>query len=405
MKQVLRILVSEGFRVFFLAGAGFGLFAICIWTVLYGAALVGWGFGLPVAAPSHQWHGHEMVFGYGGAALGGFFLTAVPNWTGAKSAPHRFIALVAGLWLAGRLAVWLSGVVPAEFVALIDLSFAPILGAKILSQLLKKPRPQNMIFLLFLTYFWGSNLLVHLEWSGVLADVAGSGLRGGLLALVGMILILGGRITPAFTRNAMHRAGIDRGLPYEPKVFTPLTIALAALLPPVAMLGQGESGAGGFLYCGAGALALMRLAFWHSRFQWRQPILWSLHVSYASAGLGLILTGSAVITPVVELAALHFLSIAGIGGMTVAVMSRASLGHAGRPLVAARPVVLAFVLLPLAGLVRFVGGQVGGSVYVSSIWLAGGLWCLAFGGFLAVYAPILTSPRPPRAPAGPPPKS
>lgn len=123
MKQVLRILVSEGFRVFFLAGAGFGLFAICIWTVLYGAALVGWGFGLPVAAPSHLWHGHEMVFGYGGAALGGFFLTAVPNWTGAKSAPHRFIALVAGLWLAGRLAVWLSGVVPAEFVALIDLSF------------------------------------------------------------------------------------------------------------------------------------------------------------------------------------------------------------------------------------------------------------------------------------------
>ncbi|WP_417244060.1 NnrS family protein [Celeribacter sp.] len=402
MKQVLRLLVGEGFRVFFLGAGVFGFVSVLVWTAYQVALSAGGGFDLPTASAPHLWHGHEMIFGYGGATLAGFFLTAVPNWTGAKAAPHRFIALVAGLWVAGRVVVWMSGVVPPVIVAVIDLSFAPVLGAKIATQLLKKPKPQNMVFLLFLTYFWSANLLVHLDWMGLSGGSAEVGLRGGLMALVGMIIVLGGRVTPAFTRNAMHRAGLEEGMPRDPQVFTPLAIGLAALLPPVAMLGDG-SAVSGVIYLAAGIFALVRVGFWHTRFQWSQPILWSLHLSYASIGAGLVLKGLAPFTGLSEVAGLHFLAISGVGGMTFAVMARASLGHAGLALVAMRPVVMGFVALPLAGLVRWAGGTFGGDLYALSIWVSGGLWLLAFGGFLVAYAPIFTTPRAPRAPVGPPP--
>ncbi|WP_417269159.1 MULTISPECIES: NnrS family protein [Alphaproteobacteria] len=404
MKQVFRLLVGEGFRVFFLGAGVFGFLSMFVWITYQVVLNLGGNPDFPTAMSPHLWHGHEMIFGYGGAALGGFFLTAVPNWTGAKAAPHRFIAFVAGLWIAGRVVVWMSGVLPPVAVAVIDLSFAPVLGAKIASQLLRKPKPQNMVFLLFLTFFWTANLLVHLEWMDVTKATAGIGLRGGLMALVGMIIVLGGRVTPAFTRNAMHRAGIESGTPSDPKLFTPLAIGLAATLPLVAMLSDGTV-VSGVVYLAAGIFTLVRVGVWHTRFQWSQPILWSLHLSCASVGAGLVLKGLAPFTSLSEVAGLHFIAISGVGGMTFAVMARASLGHAGLALVAARPVAFGFVALPLAGIVRWAGGTFGGEFYALSIWMSGGFWLVAFTGFLAVYVPIFTTPRAPRAPVGPPPSS
>lgn len=404
MKRVLNLLIGEGFRVFFLFAGLSGFGVMLVWAA-YLIALAGGGFDLPVAMPASQWHAHELIFGYGAATLGGFFLTAVPNWTGAKAAPHRYIAIVAGLWLAGRCVVWASLGVPMWLVALVDLAFAPLLAAKIATQLLRKPKPQNMIFLLFLAYFWGANLMVHLDWMGLGGDAA-SGLRGGLMSLVGMIIVLGGRVTPAFTRNAMQRAamisGVEPNMRAEPAAFTPIAIAFAAALPPLAMLPLPDWVAGA-VSLAAGVFVLIRVAFWHTGFQWTQPILWTLHLSYAAIGAGLVLKGLVPFTGLTELASLHFLAIGGVGGMTLSVMSRASLGHAGRALIAPRGVVLGYGLVPLAAVIRWLGGEMGGAVYDASIWLSSALWLVAFGGFLIAFAPIYLTPRAPRAPVGAPP--
>ncbi|NHX28124.1 NnrS family protein, partial [Escherichia coli] len=176
------------FRVFFLMAGLFGLGAMLLW-VLYLAALAAGGAAtdMPFAMAPHMWHAHELVFGFGAAAMAGFLLTAVPNWTGAGGARRYFIALAAGVWLLGRVAVGASGGLAPGVVALVDLAFAPILAAKIAALLLRRPKPQNMVFLLFVLLFWLGNLVVHLDWIGVVDDMAGRGVRAGMLALLGMV--------------------------------------------------------------------------------------------------------------------------------------------------------------------------------------------------------------------------
>jgi uncharacterized protein involved in response to NO len=332
-----------------------------------------------------------MIFGYGAAALGGFFLTAVPNWTGARAAPRLFIATVAGLWLAGRAAVWLSGGLPAGLVAGLDLAFVPVLAAKVLTQLLRRPKPQQMIFLVMLSLFWSANLAVHLDWMGWTADTADSGLRAGLLTLCAMIMVLGGRVTPGFTRNAMVRAGREDRLPRSPAPLAVVAIGAALVLPAGHLAGIGD-GVLGPAALAAGAAGLARVALWRGGWTWRQPILWTLHLSYAVNAAGFVLLGLALLDRGSEVAALHVLGIGGVGGMTLAVMSRAVLGHTGRALVAPGPVALAYALVPLAALARHLGSTLPGAYY-AGVLTAGGLWLLAFALFTAALWPVFWGPR------------
>lgn len=379
-------LFGDGFRVFFLAAGLWALLAVGLWIL--------WLFGpldLPTAAPPSYWHAHEMIFGYGAAALGGFFLTAVPNWTGAKAARHVFIGAVAGIWLAGRCAVFWSGALPAPIVAAVDLAFLPVLGAKIATQLVRRPKPQNMMFLGLLAILFLANLAVHLEWLGLAADTALRGLYAGLYGLVAMIAVLGGRITPAFTRNAMTRAGHEDGLP---RSFARLDAAgiAAAIALPLATLAALPAPVTGTIALVAGAAQIARLAFWRGRFAAGQPILWSLHLSFGLIGVGLILTGLAAFDIGSGVGALHFTAIGGVSGMILAVMSRATLGHTGRPLVAPAPVVYAYALLPLAALLRWIASSVPAAATPATL-AAGLVWVLAFALFLFVFWPVFWGPR------------
>lgn len=394
-------LFSEGFRVFFLAATLYALLAIGLWEAWLAAEAAGAGFALPAAMDPQQWHAHEMIFGYAGAALGGFFLTAVPNWTGAKGAPRRFIATVAGLWLLGRLAMLLSGLLPPVLVAVADLSFVPVLGAKLMVQLVRRPKGHQLIFLAVLALFWTANLFCHLDWWAGIASAV-TGLRAGLLTLSALIVILGGRIIPGFTRNAMVQSGRETGLPANPAPLAVLAIAAALVLPlgyllavPPALLGWG-----GLV---AGAAALARVLLWRGAWTLRRPILWTLHLGYAFNAAGLIALGLANLGIGAELGALHLLAIGGVGVMTVSVMSRASLGHTGRPLIAPRPVALAYGLIPVAALLRY--GAAGWPDWYYPLNLgAGAIWLLAFALLAGSLAPIVLAPRLPRAPTRPAPQ-
>ncbi len=392
----LKRLFSEGFRIFFLAAGLFAVLAMALWERWIAAQALGQEAGFPAAAMPQHWHAHEMIFGFGGAALAGFFLTAVPNWTGAKGAPHRFIALVAALWLAGRLALWFSGGLPPGVVALADLAFAPVLAGQLLEQLIRKPKAQQMILLALLALFWTANLLTHLEWMG-LTGTLWAGLRGGLLTLGAMIMVLGGRVTPGFTRNAMVATGRDSRLPRNPAPLAAVSIAASVGVAAGYLAGLPEPVLGGLAVV-AGLAGLARVALWRSGWTWDKPILWVLHLSYAANAAGFAMLGLAGLGLGSEIAALHLLGIGGVGGMTLAIMSRASLGHTGRPLVAPRAVALAYALLPLAALLRYLGSAVPGA-HDPALLLAGGLWMAAFALFVLRLWPVWWAPRLPRAAA------
>ncbi|KGJ05413.1 uncharacterized protein involved in response to NO [Paracoccus halophilus] len=376
-------LFKAGWRVFFLAAGIWAMISVAVWT-LWLAGLGGSGTGAGVAP--QLWHAHEMIFGYATAAMGGFFLTAVPNWTGAKAAPERFVMLVAGLWLAGRLAVALAGLLPPVLVAAIDLSFLPVLAAKVLTQLMARPKPQNMMFLLLITMVWSANLLVHLEWLG-LAGTEWLGLRGGLLAIAAMIAALGGRVTPAFTRNALIRAGREDRLPVS-RPWLDLPGTALPILTALVVLAGAPDAIGGILAIAAGLVAAARLSGWRPLALPGQPIVWALHLGYAMLALGLVVWGLAQLGWGSETGALHILGIGAIGGMTLAVMSRASLGHSGRALVAPRAVAIAYGLIPLAVALRWAGSAFAASFYLPGVIGSGLLWCAAFALYLGALWPI-----------------
>lgn len=393
---LIRRLISEGYRSFFLLAGMWSVLAMILWSGWLAVhALGGLVTDLPFAMAPHLWHGHEMIFGYGAAA--GFFLTAVPNWTGQPGARALFIGGAALVWIAGRAVVWVSAALPAGLVAVVDLAFLPLLGARIAVLLIRRPKPQNLLFLGVLLLIWGGNLMVHLDWMGIGAD-AGAGLRLGLGGLCAMIAVLGGRITPAFTRNALIRAGREDRLPRSRPgldragIVTALALPVALLLPLPDVLR-------GVVALAAGGLALARLAGWRGLSLPGEALIWSLHLAYAALGIGWIAWGAALLGLGSEVGALHLLAIAAVGGMTLAVMSRAALGHTGRALVAPQPMALAYVLLPLAAGLRWLGSQWFGLYYPAVIG-AGVLWCLAFALFVAAYAPILGGPRLPRPVAG-----
>ncbi|MCL6282589.1 NnrS family protein [Ruegeria sp. 2012CJ41-6] len=387
---VVNRLFSEGFRVFFLAAGLYALFTGLVWELF----LSGLDAAPVLGPPPVMWHAHEMIFGYASAAIGGFFLTAVPSWTNTQGARQGFIALAAALWLAGRLAIWYAAALPPLLVAVVDLAFLPILALKILTQLLKRPKPQNVMFLLFLVYLWVSNLLVHLEWLGVTDDTAAAGLRGGLITLCALIAVLGGRVTPAFTRNAMKRAGVPEvNWPSSHKVIERLSLVCALALPPLTMLSAPDwlIGSVALLFGGVQGVRIMR---WGGAWCWNQPILLALHLGMAMLALGMILTGLARFGIGNELAGLHVLGIGCVGGMTLAVMSRAALGHSGRALIAPRPMAVGYALITLAAFTRWAGVELD-IFYLPALLATGGLWIAAFGLFLFALWPALIGPRVP----------
>ncbi len=388
----IQILFGEGLRIFFFAAALYAVFAMGVWEGWLEMQAAGQEPALSFAPPPVLWHAHEMIFGYACAVLGGFFLTAVPSWTGEKSARAAFLTVLAVLWLAGRLAVWWSGGLDPVLVAAIDLAFLPVLGAKIALQLARRPKPQNLMLLLIITMIWAGNLMVHLDWAGASPGSASAGLRLGLLTIAAMIAIIGGRVIPAFTRNAMRQTGRETGLPQSHRKVEVAGITSAILLPIFV-----TAGAPGQLIAAiallAGAAQAVRLAGWRSGWTLGQPILWSLHLGFAMLALGYLALAAAMVGWVDEVGALHILGIGAIGGMTLAMMSRAALGHTGRPLIVARPVAWAYALVGLAALIRAAGAEGAPGWYDWAMLVSGALWLLAYVLFVAVYWPILTRPR------------
>ncbi len=390
----LAVLFSHAFRPFFLAAGAYGVVALLAWFFWIaihaaGAAPV----YMTISEPPHLWHAHEMVFGFATAAAGGFLLTAVPSWTGAARSRGPALAVLFGFWLAGRIAMWATALLPTGAVMAVDLLFLPALGFAAARQLAVQPAARNVVFLSLILVLFLSNLLFHLDRLEMLEHGMIQGTRLGLGTLVVMIIVIGGRVIPGFTKNALRRQGIEENLPVRR---APVDMACLVLSTAVViLLALGLDGVPvGMVALGAAGANAVRLAGWRGLATLGQPVLWVLHLGYAWIVVGFALLATALLLDWPnEVAALHAFGTGAAGSMVLGIMTRAALGHTGRPIVASRPIAAAYLLVSLAALARTFGPTLAPNFYNELMLAAGAAWIAAFALFTLIFAPILLKPR------------
>lgn len=374
--------LSAGFRPFFLLSAVWAAVAVPLWLVLLGGHAT-----LPLTLPPIHWHGHEMIFGFGAATVAGFLLTAIPNWTGRLPLQNGPLAGLVGLWLAGRIAMLVSDFIGPALTAAVDLAFPAVFMLVVAREIIAGQNWRNLPMLAALGLLLVANGFVHFEALDLMATAA-VGNRLGIATLLMLISLVGGRIIPSFTGNWLAREQPD--VP-KPAIFGHFDAGVLAITGTTLILWvvDPELAPVPWLAVAAGVAVLARLSRWRGIATVREPLLWILHFGYAWLGAGLLLLGASAFIPALPAAsALHALSTGAIGTMTLAVMTRASLGHTGRPLSAGRMTIVIYGLVTAAAAVRVIAPLCGDS-YPLALAVAGTAWSVAFGAFALVYGQIL----------------
>lgn len=376
-------LLTIGFRPFFLLAALGAALLVPSWLLLL---LLGASWSSPL--PPLLWHAHEMLFGYTTAVIAGFLLTAVQSWTGQVVARGGPLLALAGLWLAGRIACAVGGALPPAISATIDLAFLPALAASVARPIARTRNKRNAAMPVMLLVLAAANALL---WLGALRGDALAIARGQRLALDAialLIVVIGGRILPGFTANAVP------GIVARPRsaLDTAGIAAMAALI--MLDLAAPHSKLAGYGAAIAGALNAARLWGWGGSRALTRPILAVLHVGFGCTALALVLRAFALLTSeLLESTATHMLTVGGIGLMTLGMMARVALGHTGRALILPPSIVLALYAVALSALIRVIGPVLAARHYPLVLWLSGGLWTFAFVLYLVHYTPILLAPR------------
>lgn len=381
------VLLAYGFRPFFLLT---GVYAVAVVLGWMGFLFGGWP--LPLGWSPFKWHSHEMLYGLVSAAIAGFLLTAVTNWTGAPPLRGRRLLLLVLLWLAGRVFMWLASWIPAWLVALVDLAFLPVLALYLLRVLVRHNNRRNLVLVAVLTLLFVGNLLMHLGFASGRTGLLDTGEQLGFDLILLLMAVIAGRIVPAFSANWLRMQG---GSPdwVTRSVWTDrIALISIALLIPLDVLGAPETMLGPILLLAAfsNGLRLWQWAGWRVR---REPLLWILHLAYAWIVLGLLLRALALLTSVLpDSVWQHALGVGAIGTLLLGVMTRVAVGHTGRPLrlvpfgLGIYLAITAAVLLRLLVAVQTIDFRPGLS-------LAALAWVLAFGLFVVLYWPILSRPR------------
>lgn len=375
--------LALGFRPFFLGGAVWATLAMLLWLLL----LTG-GLALPTGFGPVDWHVHELLYGYVSAIVAGFLLTAIPNWTGRLPVTGRPLLALCLVWLAGRLAVMTSLWLGPLVTAVVDLAFLATLAAVVARELVAGANKRNFPVLLLLLLLLCGNALFHWEAA---AGGAIFGSRLGIAAIIMLIMLIGGRIVPSFTRNWLAKRGPGR-LPAPMDKLDGFVIAFSGMAL-IGWIAAPATPLTGFLCLMAGILQLARLARWAGDRTFAEPLVTILHAGYAFVPLGFLLAAANVAAPaeVWPVAAIHAWTAGGVGTMTLAVMTRASLGHSGRALTADRWTTAIYLMVIAAAVARITAGTSLGSIPLQH--LSAALWILAFATFSVRYWPVLTKPR------------
>ena len=360
-------LVVQPFRLLFLGAALFASLGMTLWSVFLH---LGW---MPETTLSPLlWHGHEMLFGFASALVGGFLLTAVANWTGhATSTPLSLLFLVT-LWLAARVAFLVPGT-PYDITATVDCLYFPVLAVMIGIPIFRKRDYWHFIVIGILAGLATLDVLFHLSVTGHIGLSPTQVLIWVIDFLSVMMVVVGGRIVPFFTERRV--TGVKRIRWVERT-----TNAAPMLLTVVDIVAPGSLYVG-VLSSALVALILIRMYGWKPWAVLQEPMLWVMHLGYLWLAVGFALRGISLLGHgFPELTALHAITAGALGSLAIGMMTRVPLGHTGRAMQAGKVMTVAFVLVNIAGLLR---------AAVPSLWpLAGMLWVLTFGIYFVRFLPI-----------------
>ena len=377
------VLLSYGFRPFFLFGAIYAALGILAWLPIFSGELtVSTAFG-PI-----DWHVHEMLYGFLPAIVTGFLLTAIPNWTGRLPIQGMPLLVLVIVWLAGRAAVTFSADIGWLTAAIIDVGFLVLVIAAAAREIIAGNNWRNLRVIVMVTLLLIGNVAFHLE-----AHVNGSaeyGARIGMAAVVLLLTVIGGRIIPSFTRNWLARENPGR-LPVPFGKFDGAIILFSAAVLAL-WIAQPSGKITAAALAAAGVLHIVRLARWAGDRTWRDRLVLILHVGYAFVPFGFLLAGAAAIDLVPADTGTHAWMVGAAGTLTLAVMTRASLGHTGSALNASAMTQAIYAAVVIAALARICASlHPDWSEPLLQIAVLG--WVVAYFGFAAVYGPLLIRTR------------
>lgn len=376
-------LFALAFRPFFLFGSLFVVVILAVW--------VGYQLSLNNLPPYFEgtlWHAHEMLFGFVTAILAGFLLTASKNWANTRGVHGGQLLFLFLLWVAGRASIQFSSFLSRELVAVVDLAFLPCLSLLLWRTLAQGAKKTNFIFVLWLGVLFVANLLMHLETLEWTTQTARVGYLLGVDTVVVIMVLIGGRVIPMFTQNAVPGIKVVKQAWLEKLV---LLASVAYLISD--LVDETSRITAGSAIC-AGLASVIRLLGWKPLSTKGRPILWVLHVGYVFLAFGLILRGLAIsIFPMAASIPIHLLTAGAMGMLILGMISRVSLGHTGRPIIASRPIEVAYVLVAIGALIRVGGPLFLPRFFIGEIVAAALLWVVAFATFAVIYWPILTQSR------------
>ena len=379
------IIFQNSFRPFFIAAGIWATLAVPFWLLNY--------FGIMIVIDNFNillWHQHEILYGFVAAAIAGFILTAIPNWTGRLPIKNKPLAILVFLWILGRVGFLTTAIFGTITTSLMDLPFLIVLVLVIMREIVSGKNWRNLPVIILISFFTLGNILVHLQIHEII-DSAELGIRLSTFVLSILLALIGGRIVPSFTRNWLAQNKANK----FPRPFGNIDkISLISLVVFVfAQVIIPHHQATSLLALLAGLLHGIRFIRWKVWMTLTEPLIWILHVGYMWLCVALVLIGFSGLTDFVPYtSSYHALTVGAFSTMILAVMTRASLGHTGRTIKATLGTTTIFIFITIAAILRvyepFINES--GTLILS---LSGIFWTLSFALFIFIYFPILTQPR------------
>ncbi|MEE8365364.1 MAG: NnrS family protein [Gammaproteobacteria bacterium] len=384
------------FRPFFLGGVLFSLLALSLWAVFWITGLDWVPYGGWI-----WWHAHEMLYGFVVAIIIGFLLTAVQNWTGQESITGWPLAGLFTLWLLPRGLLLYPVAAVESLLPWMDLAFLPV-AAWVMGRLLWRARQfVNLAFVPILLLLTVANAQMH--WAVVQGDAVlfRGAAESAIFIIVLVMVVMGGRVIPFFTANG---TATPRVLPNPVIELLSLgSVALLALLHLFGLIQHLSSLLVSAIFMVAGLAHLLRFLRWRPWITYKEPLLWSLHLAYLFIALGFILCALRFAGLSLDVLSrftalyptiLHSFTLGGMGLLILAMMSRVSLGHTGRPLVVSLWVSFSFLCIIAAYVSRvWLPLLSPATSHYSSYLLSIIFWLSGYGLFVFVYLPVLSTPR------------
>lgn len=367
-----------GFRPFYLLAAAFAAVSVPLWVARY------FGHAQSFTHVDLNWHMHEMVFGFAIAVIVGFLFTAGRNWTGLWTPRRGHLAALAGVWLAGRLAMLFA---PPLLAAVVDLAFLPLAAYPMYRVLRRAGNKRNMFLVVLLSLLTLINVCFHAAVAGWLPHSPMTPIYAAILVVVMIESVIGGRVIPGFTSNALP--GVK---PVTDTKRDRISIALTAIAS-VAWVALPPSPFVASLAFAAACAQITRIAGWKPHVTLGSPLLWILHLSYAWIPAGFLLLSLATIGIVTNSAAFHALAIGSMAGLIIGMITRTALGHTGRPLAAGRSELLMYLLVQVGAVARVIAATGSPEIRTAMLLATAASWSAAFVLYVVIYAPYLMRPR------------